>query len=91
MTKQPTDTPGNIDAKDKHPQIDAKKTDRKLPSYFSNSFTRYSDFTDLANSAADFRDLLGGVMKQRLAEAGVDSPEEFDRQAQEETTEDPGS
>lgn len=52
MTKQPTDTPGNIDAKDKHPLIDAKKTDRKLPSYFSNSFTRYSDFTDLAKGGS---------------------------------------
>ncbi len=52
MTKQPTDTPGKIDAADNHPQIDAKETDRKLPPYFSNSFTRYSDFTDLAKGGA---------------------------------------
>ena len=48
------------------------------------------DFTALANSSADFRDLLGGIMRQRLSEAGVDSPEEFERRAQEEATEDDG-
>ena len=50
-----------------------------------------NDFTALANSSADFRDLLGGVMRQRLSEAGVESPEEFAQQAPEEATEDQGS
>ncbi|PKB82459.1 MAG: hypothetical protein BZY88_04305 [SAR202 cluster bacterium Io17-Chloro-G9] len=41
-----------------------------------------NDFTALANSSADFRDLLGGVMRQRLSDAGVESPEEFNRPPQ---------
>ena len=45
-----------------------------------------NDFTALANSSSDFRDLLGGVMRQRLSESGVESPEEFDQQSQEEAT-----
>ena len=36
-----------------------------------------NDFTALANSSSDFRDLLGGVMRERLSGAGVESPEEF--------------
>ena len=47
-----------------------------------------SDFTALANSSNDFRELLDGVMRQRLSEAGVESPEEFDLQAREDATED---
>ena len=50
-----------------------------------------NDFTALANSSADFRDLLGGVMRQRLSEAGVQSPEEFAQEEREEATEDNGS
>ena len=50
-----------------------------------------NDFTALANSSTDFRDLLGGVMRQRLSEAGVDSPEELALQAPEGATEDRGS
>ena len=50
-----------------------------------------NDFTALANSSTDFRDLLGGVMRQRLSGAGVESPEEFDQPATEEATEDNGS
>jgi len=33
---------------DSYPQIDAKDTDRELSSYFSNSFSRYSDFAPLS-------------------------------------------
>ena len=47
-----------------------------------------NDFTALANSSADFKGLLGGVMRQRLSEAGVESPEEFAQEAREEATED---
>ena len=50
-----------------------------------------NDFTALANSSSDFRDLLGGVMKQRLNDAGVDSPEEFAQQITEEAPKDIGS
>jgi len=50
-----------------------------------------NDFTALANSSSDFRDLLGGVMRQRLSDSGVESPEEFARQARQEATEDNGS
>ena len=50
-----------------------------------------NDFTALANSSADFSNLLGGVMRQRLSDAGVDGPEEYAQQAQEETSEDKGS
>ena len=50
-----------------------------------------NDFTALANSSADFRNHLSGVMQQRLSEAGVDSPEEYAQLAQEEATEDKGS
>ena len=46
-----------------------------------------NDFTALANSSADFRDLLGGVMRQRLSDWGVESPEEIHRQAGGEATE----
>ena len=49
-----------------------------------------NDFTALANSSADFRNLLGGIMRQRLSEAGVESPQEFDQPAQEETPENDG-
>ena len=49
-----------------------------------------NDFTALANASADFRDLLGGIMRQRLSEAGVDRPEEFDQQAQLDAPEDDG-
>ena len=47
-----------------------------------------NDFTALANSSSDFRELLCGVMRQRLSEAGEENPEEFDQQAPEEATED---
>ena len=50
-----------------------------------------NDFTALANSSTDFRDLLGGVMRQRLSDAGVEGPEEFAQQAQGETPEANGS
>ena len=46
-----------------------------------------NDFTALANSSSDFRDLLGGVMRERLSGAGVESPEEFDQQAPREAAE----
>ena len=46
-----------------------------------------NDFTALANSSSDFRDLLGGVMRKRLTDWGVESPEEIHRQAEEEATE----
>ena len=47
-----------------------------------------NDFTAQANSSSDFRDLLGGVMRRRLSEAGVESPEEFNQQAPEDATDD---
>ena len=47
-----------------------------------------NDFTALANSSADFKGLLGGVMRQRLSESGVESPEELTQEAREEATED---
>jgi eukaryotic-like serine/threonine-protein kinase len=43
-TDQPTD--------DHYPQIDAKDTDRQLSQYYSNSFTRYSDFAPLAKGGS---------------------------------------
>ena len=46
-----------------------------------------NDFTALANSSSDFRDLLGGVMRQRLADAGVESLEEFGQQPEGEAAE----
>lgn len=48
MTKNSDKTP----AEDNYPQIDAKDTDRKLSPYFTNSFTRYSDFADFARGGA---------------------------------------
>ncbi len=48
MTKQPTDTSARADS----PKIDAKDTDRQLPKYFSNSFTRYSDLTDFSKGGS---------------------------------------
>ncbi len=48
MTEQRSENPTD----DRYPQIDAKDTDRQLPSYFSNSFTRYSDFTDLSKGGS---------------------------------------
>ena len=37
---------------DNYPQIDAKDTDRELNQYYSNSFTRYSDFQPLAKGGS---------------------------------------
>jgi len=48
MTDHPTDTP----AEDNYPLIDAKETDRQLPKFFSNSFTRYSNFADLSKGGS---------------------------------------
>jgi NADH dehydrogenase len=50
-----------------------------------------NDFTALANSSSDFRNLLGGVMRQRLSDWGVESPEEIHRQAGGDATEDHGN
>ena len=48
MTKQPTDTSAEADFR----KIDAKETDRQLPKYFSNSFTRYSDLVDFSKGGS---------------------------------------
>lgn len=37
---------------DNYPHIDAKNTDRQLSQYYSNSFTRYTDFTPLAKGGS---------------------------------------
>lgn len=39
-------------AGDSYPQIDAKDTDRQLSQYYSNSFTRYSNFEPLAKGGS---------------------------------------
>ena len=49
-----------------------------------------NDFIALTNSSPDLRDLLGGVMRQRLSDAGVESPDEFDLQAHWEAAEENG-
>ncbi len=49
-----------------------------------------NDFIALTNSSPDLRDLLGGVMRQRLTDAGVESPDEFDLQTHWEAVEDNG-
>ena len=48
MSEVTTDHP----ADDHYPQIDAKDTDRQLSQYYSNSFTRYSDFAPLAKGGS---------------------------------------
>jgi eukaryotic-like serine/threonine-protein kinase len=48
MSEARSDTP----ADDNYPQIDAKNTDRQLSHYYSNSFTRYSDFEPLAKGGS---------------------------------------
>ncbi len=48
MSESPTDHPPD----DHYPQIDAKDTDRQLSQYYSNSFTRYSDFSPLAKGGS---------------------------------------
>lgn len=37
---------------DAHPLIDAKETDRQLSKYFSNNFSRYSDFAELSKGGS---------------------------------------
>lgn len=37
---------------DNYPQLDAKDTDRKLSQYYSNSFSRYTDFEPLAKGGS---------------------------------------
>jgi serine/threonine-protein kinase len=39
-------------ADDNYPQIDAKNTDRQLSQYYSNSFTRYTNFEPLAKGGS---------------------------------------
>ena len=48
MSEDRTESP----ADDSYPQIDAKDTDRQLNQYYSNSFTRYSDFEPLAKGGS---------------------------------------
>jgi serine/threonine-protein kinase len=48
MSEASTDHPVG----DHYPQIDAKETDRQLSQYYSNSFTRYSDFAPLAKGGS---------------------------------------
>ena len=49
------------------PQIDAKETDRQLSRYFSNNFTRYSDFADLAKGgSAVLRTCLDNNLGRRV-------------------------
>jgi serine/threonine protein kinase len=48
MSDVDTETP----AGDSYPQIDAKDTDRQLNQYYSNSFTRYSNFEPLAKGGS---------------------------------------
>jgi serine/threonine protein kinase len=46
------DTLSEFPAEDNYPQIDAKNTDRQLEQYYSNSFTRYSNFEPLAKGGS---------------------------------------
>jgi eukaryotic-like serine/threonine-protein kinase len=47
-----SDVSAETSAGDSYPQIDAKDTDRQLNQYYSNSFTRYSDFEPLAKGGS---------------------------------------
>lgn len=47
-----TDPLAQEPADDNYPLIDAKETDRQLSKYFTNSFTRYSDFADLSKGGS---------------------------------------
>lgn len=48
MSEHRTETP----PEDHYPVIDAKQTDRQLTKFFSNNFSRYSDFADLSKGGS---------------------------------------
>lgn len=54
-------------ASDNYPQLDAKNTDRKLSQYYSNSFSRYSDFKPLGKGgSALLRSCLDGNLGRTI-------------------------
>ena len=52
MTENQSSTSADDATIDGCPQIDAKDTDRELSKYFSNSFSRYSDFAPLSKGGS---------------------------------------